>query len=72
MIPDIIHVCDLSIVFQFVNVFSSFVSPHWCYSYRLRMDELNSETNIKSCAECIVIRYISCVMYGENSVWCNR
>jgi hypothetical protein len=65
MIPDIIHVCDFSIIFQFVDIFSSSVSLHWCYSYRLRMDESKSETNVKSCEECAVIRYIFRVMYGE-------
>jgi hypothetical protein len=65
MVPDIIHECDLSIIFQFVNMFSSSLFLHWCYSYRLRMDESKSETNIKHCAECDVIRYILCVMYGK-------
>jgi hypothetical protein len=32
------------------------------------MDELKSKTNVKSCGECAVIRYIFCVIYGENSV----
>jgi hypothetical protein len=72
MIPDIIHVCDLSIIFQFVDVFSSSVSVHWCYSYRLRMDESKLETNVKSCGECAIIHYIFHVMYGKNSVCCNR
>jgi hypothetical protein len=68
MIPDIIHVCDLSIIFQFFNVFSSLVSFHWCYSYRLRMDESKSETNVNSCGECALIRYIFCVMYGGGGI----
>jgi hypothetical protein len=71
MVPNIIHECDLSIVFQFVNVVSSSVFLHWCYSYRLRMDESKSETNVKSCEECAVICYIFHVMYGRNSVCCN-
>jgi hypothetical protein len=71
MIPDIIHVCDLSIIFQFVNMFSSSVFLHWCYSYRLRMNELKSEINVKSCGECTVIRYIFRGMYGKISVCCN-
>jgi hypothetical protein len=58
MVSDIIHVCDLSIIFKFVNMFSSSVFLHWCYSYRLRMDESKSETNVKSCGECAVIHYI--------------
>jgi hypothetical protein len=71
MVPNIIHECDLSIVFQFVNMVSSSVFLHWCYSYRLRMDESKSETNVKSCEECAVICYIFHVMYGRNSVCCN-
>jgi hypothetical protein len=58
MVSDIIHVCDLSIIFKFVNMFSSSVFLHWCYSYRFRMDESKSETNVKSCGECAVIHYI--------------
>jgi hypothetical protein len=69
MIPNIIHVCDLSIIFQSVNMFSSSVSLHWCYNCRLRMDESKSKTNIKSCGECIVIHYIFCVMYGNKIVF---
>jgi hypothetical protein len=65
MVADIIHVCDLSIVFQFFNVFFSYVFLHWCYSYRLTMDESKSEINVKSCEECTVIRYIFCAMYGK-------
>jgi hypothetical protein len=64
MIPDIIHVCDISIILQFVNMSSS-VSLHWCYSYRLRMDESKLEMNVKICGECIVIRCIFHVMYGK-------
>jgi hypothetical protein len=65
MTPDIIHECDLSIVFLFVNVFSSSVFLHWCHNYMLRMDELKSEINIKSCGECVVIHYIFRVMYEK-------
>jgi hypothetical protein len=68
MVVNIIHVCDLSIIFQFLNVFFSSVFLHWCYSYRLTMDELKLETNVKSCGECAVIRYIFRVMYVKNSV----
>jgi hypothetical protein len=71
MVPDIIHQCDLSIIFQFVNVFSSSVFLHWCYNYMLRMDELKSETNAKSYGECAIIHSIFCVMYGKNSVCYN-
>jgi hypothetical protein len=70
MVPDCIHVCDLSIIFQFVNVFSSSVLLHWCYSYMLRMVESKPETN-GNYGECVLIRYIFSVMYGENSVYCN-
>jgi hypothetical protein len=70
MIPDFIHVCDLFIIFQFVNMFSSSVFLRWCYSYMLTMDESKSETN-GNCGECTVIRYIFCVIYGENSDCCN-
>jgi hypothetical protein len=65
MIPDIIHVCNLSIIFQFVNVFSSSVSLHWCYNCRLRINESKLEINVKSCAECTVGRYIFRVMYDK-------
>jgi hypothetical protein len=65
MIPNIIHVCDLSIIFQFVNMFFSSISLHWCYTYRLRMDELKLKTNIKSFGECAVIHYIFHVIYGK-------
>jgi hypothetical protein len=71
MLPEIIHVCNLSIVFQFVNMFSSPVFLQWCYNYRLRMDETKSETNVKSYGECTVIHYIFHVMYGKNSICCN-
>jgi hypothetical protein len=57
--------------FQFVNLFSSSIFLHWCYMYRFRMDESKSETNVKSCGECTIIRYIFRVMYEKNSVWCN-
>jgi hypothetical protein len=29
------------------------------------MDKSKSETNVKSCGECTIIRYIFCVMYGK-------
>jgi ABC-type phosphate transport system ATPase subunit len=41
MVADIIHVCDLSIVFQFPNVFSSSIFLHLCYRYRLAMMSQN-------------------------------
>jgi hypothetical protein len=65
MVSDIIHVCDLSIVFQFFNVFYSYVFLHWCYSYRLIMDESKSQINVKCCVESTVIRYIFSVMYEK-------
>jgi hypothetical protein len=65
MVADIIHVCDLSIVFQFLNMFFSSVFLYWSYSYRLTMDESKLETNVKSYGECAVIRYIFRVMYGK-------
>jgi hypothetical protein len=30
MVPDIIHDCDISIIFTLLNVFSSSVFLHWC------------------------------------------
>jgi hypothetical protein len=65
MVPDIIHECDLSTIFQFVNFFSYSVFLHWCYSYRLRMNEPKLEINAKCCGECTVIHYIFHVMYGK-------
>jgi hypothetical protein len=70
MVPDFIHVCDLSIIFQFINMFSSSIFLHWCYNYMLRMDESKSETN-GNYGECHVICYIFRVMYEKNSVCCN-
>jgi hypothetical protein len=64
MVPYFINECDLSIIFQFVHVFSSSVSLHWYYNYMLRMDESKSKTN-GNCGECAVIRYIFYVMYGK-------
>jgi hypothetical protein len=60
MVANIIHVCDLSIVFQFSNFFL-----YWCYSYRLTMDESKLQSNVKCHAECTIIHYIFSVMYGE-------
>jgi hypothetical protein len=65
MVSDIIHVCDLSIVFQIFNVFYSYVFLHWCYIYRLIMDESKSQINVKCCVEFAVIRYIFSVMYEK-------
>jgi hypothetical protein len=65
MIADIIHVCDLSIVSQFSNVFSSFVFLHLCYRYRLAMDESKSELNVRCCTECAVVHYIFRLLYGD-------
>jgi hypothetical protein len=31
----------------------------------LRMNESKSKTNVKSCEECVIIRYIFCVMYEK-------
>jgi hypothetical protein len=39
MVAVMIHVCHLCIIFLFLNVFSSFVFFHSCYSCRLSMDE---------------------------------
>jgi hypothetical protein len=49
MVADIIHLYDLSIDFQFINLFSSSVFFHSCYSYRLTMDESKSKTNVRCC-----------------------
>jgi hypothetical protein len=68
MVADIIHLCDLSIGSQFVNLFSSFVFLHSCYRYRLTMDESKLETNVGCCAECAVVCYIFRAMFGKNSV----
>jgi ABC-type phosphate transport system ATPase subunit len=51
IVANIIHVCDLSIIFQFPNVFSSSIFLHLCYRYRLAMDESKSELNVRCCAE---------------------
>jgi hypothetical protein len=65
MVADMIHLCDLSISSQFVNLLSSFVFLHSCYRYRLTMDESKSETNVRCCAECDVVRYIFCALFGK-------
>jgi hypothetical protein len=65
MVADIIHIYNLSIISQFVNVFSSSIFFYWGYRYRLTMDESKLETKVKSCAKCIVIRYIFRVMYEK-------
>jgi hypothetical protein len=65
MVADIIHLCDLSISSQFVNLFSPFVFLHSCYRYRLTMDQSKSETNVRCCAECVVVRYIFHAMFGK-------
>jgi hypothetical protein len=65
MVSDIIYLCDLSIGSQFVNLFSSSVFLHSCYRYRLTMDESKSETNVRCCAECDVVRYIFRAMYEK-------
>jgi hypothetical protein len=65
MVADIIHLCDFSISSQFVYVFSSSVVLHSCYRYRLTMDESKSETTVRYCAECVVVRYIFRAMYGK-------
>jgi hypothetical protein len=66
MVADIIHVYDISIVFQIFNVFSSSIFLYWCYSYMLTMDESKSEINVKCCAESTIICYIFSVMYAKN------
>jgi hypothetical protein len=65
MVADIIHLCDLSIGSQFVNLFSSSIFFHSCYRYRLAMDEPKSETNVRCCVECTVVRYIFRAMYEK-------
>jgi hypothetical protein len=70
MVLDLIHVYDLSIVYQFLNIFGSSIFLHWCwcYSYRLTMDESWLQTNVKCCVESAIIHSIFSVMYGKNSV----
>jgi hypothetical protein len=68
MVDVMFPVCHLYIIFLFLNVFSSSIFFHSCYSYRLSMDESKKETKVKCCAECSIIRYIFNVMYGKNSV----
>jgi hypothetical protein len=53
------------IIFLFLNVFSSFVFFHSCYSYWLCMDESKKKTKVTCCAECAVIHYIFSVTYGK-------
>jgi hypothetical protein len=65
MVADIIHLCNLSIRSQFVNLFCSSVFLHSCYRYRLTMDESKSEINVRCCAECTVVRFIFCAMFGK-------
>jgi hypothetical protein len=65
MVADIIHLCDLSIGSQFVNLFSSSIFLHSCYMYRLTMDESKLETNVRCCAECDVVCYIFRAMFGR-------
>jgi hypothetical protein len=60
MVAGIIHLCDLSIGSQFVNLFSSCIFLHSCYRYRLTIDELKSEMNVRCCAECAVVHNIFC------------
>jgi hypothetical protein len=63
MVAIMIHVYHLCIVFLLLNVFSSSVFFHSCYSCRLSMDESKKKTKVKCCAECAVIHYIFSVMY---------
>jgi hypothetical protein len=65
MVADIIHTCDFAISSQCVNVFFLLFSFIWNYRYRLAMDESKSETNVRCCAECDVVRYIFIALYGE-------
>jgi hypothetical protein len=65
MVANIIHLCDLSIGSQFVNLFSSSVFLHLCYRYRLTMDESKSETNVRCCVECAIVRYIFRAMFRK-------
>jgi hypothetical protein len=68
MVADIIHLCNLFIGPQFVYVFSSSVFLDTCYRYMLTMDESKSETIVRCCAECTVVRFIFRAMYEKNSV----
>jgi hypothetical protein len=68
MVANIIHLCNLSIGSHFVNLSSSSIFLHSCYRYRFTMDESKSETNVRYCAECTIVRYIFRAMYGENNV----
>jgi hypothetical protein len=65
MVADIIHICDLSIMFQFPNVFSSSAFLLLCYRYRLAMDESKSKLSVRCCAEYAIVRYIFRLLYGD-------
>jgi hypothetical protein len=71
MVAGIIHVSDLSIVFQFPNVFSS-VFLHLCYRYRLAMDESKFKLNVRCCAECTIVHYIFRLLYGDQERYGSR
>jgi hypothetical protein len=66
MVADIIHVCNLSILF------SSSAFLHLYYRYRLAMDESKSELNVRCCAECTVVRYIFRLLYGDQGRYGSR
>jgi hypothetical protein len=51
--------------FQLLMCFLLLFFLHWCYTYRLKIDESKSKTNVKSCVEYAVIRYIFRVMYEK-------
>jgi hypothetical protein len=65
MVVIMFPVCHICIIFLFLNVISSSVLFHSCYSCRLNMDESKKETKVKYCAECVVIHYIFSVMYEK-------
>jgi hypothetical protein len=64
MVADIIHLCDLSINSQIVNLFSYSVFLHSRYTYTLTMDESKSKTNVRCCAECAIVCYIFRAIFG--------
>jgi hypothetical protein len=70
MLANTTYVCDLSFVFQFVNVYSSSVFLHWCWCFSswLTMEESKSQSNVKYCAESAVIHYIFNYIIQKNSV----
>jgi hypothetical protein len=67
------HGCRLpSLVLNVLMSFLLLFSFICCYRYRLTMDESKSKTNIRCCVECVVVRYIFCVMYGDRGRYGSR